>query len=63
MSQGTGRSFSNGVGSAVLPHRAHPLADFLSYQMKTHMNAQLALVAAHWQVFIILVLRSCILVV
>lgn len=41
----------------------HPLADFRSYQMKKRMNALMALVAAHWQVFIILVLRSCILVV
>lgn len=62
MSQGTERSFSR-VGSAVLWHRAHPLADFLSHQMKKRMNTLMALVAAHWQMFIILVLRSCILVV
>lgn len=58
MSQGTGHSFSK-MGLAVLWHCAHSLADFLSYQMKKHMNARMAFVAADWQMFIILVLRSC----
>lgn len=44
MSQGTGHSFSK-VGLAVLWHCAHPLADFVSYQMKEHMNALMAFVA------------------
>lgn len=44
MSQGTGCSSSK-VGLAVLWHCAHPLADFLSYQMKEHMNALMAFVA------------------
>lgn len=60
MSQGTECSFPK-VELAVLWHRAPPLADFLSYQMKKHMNAQTAVVAAHWQVFLIFILRSCIL--
>lgn len=58
MSQGTGHSFSK-MGLAVLWHCAHPLADFLSYQMKKHMNALMAFVAADWQMLVILVLRSC----
>lgn len=46
---------------AVLWHLAPPLAGFLSYQMKKHMNAQTAVVAAPWQMFVIFILRSRIL--